>query len=418
MNSFEVLVYDDELKLARSWAKKIKAQIKDAYSDVVVKPASGKDFQQLLTLINSRRKEWRKNDGKSGTIDLHDADTADVIVVDYDLLQYSDPIDTTGSRLAYLLRCFSKCGFIIVLNEFRRNVFDLSLGSPPEGFADLHIGDKQIGNPGLWQALFDGYRPWHWPVVPNAKENFERCVTDVRENLDTPILDFLGLDRVVDWIPRRARDFLLGKQKIEEVTFKDFVKSSHGGISDKDKLIPEQIARVAAAKIVILLNSIILPEQSVLVDAPHLVSRFPGLILNQRDEVDMWNRLCNPVTHEIDDLLVEDLRKYKFQQSHWLWRPAWYWPEINKDESIEEVKDPGLVEEIDWVFCENISRFVPIEFAQDFRAIVSPPFIKRYVFSSDSKKANHYVSHNKSGDPQDPQDPSLVEYVPQAMFSL
>ena len=421
MNSFEVLVYDDELRLAENWAEKIKGQIKDAYSDVVVKPADGKDFQQLLTLINSRRKEWRKEEDKSGTIDLHDADTADVIVVDYDLLQYSDSVDTTGSRLAYLLRCFSKCGFIIVLNEFGRNVFDLSLGSPPEGFADIHIGDEQIGNPGLWQAPFDGYRPWYWPVVPDARKNFELCVNDVEENLDTPILDFLGLGRVIDWIPRRALDFLLGKKKVEEVTFKGFVESAHGGISAKDTLIPEQkIARVAAARIVTLLNSIILPEQSVLVDAPHLVSRFPSLIpaQAQRNKIDMWNKLCNPVDHNIDNLLSKHLKEHRFQKLHWLWRPAWYWSEINKDENIEEVKDPGLVEEIDWVFCENISRFVPIEFAQDFRAIVSPPFIKRYVFSSDLKKANHYVSHNRSGNPQDPQDPSLVEYVPQAMFSL
>ena len=408
MKSLKVLVYDDQFDLAKSWAKKIK----DAYSDAVVKPASSEDFQELLMQINSRRKEWREAEDESGTIDLHEADTADVIVVDYDLLQYSDSVDTTGSRFAYLLRCFSKCGFIIVLNEFRNNTFDLSLGRRVEGFADIHIGDKQIGNPGLWQAPFDGYRPWYWPVVPNARENFKQCVTDVREHLDTPILKFLDLDRFIDWIPRRARDFLLGEQKIEEVTFRGFVESAHGGISAKDSIIPEQMARVAAARIVTLLNSIILPEQSVLVDAPHLVSRFPSLISNGHDDIDTWNRLCNP----IDDALLDELPKsHKFQKSHWLWRPAWYWPEINKDESIEEVKDPGLVEEIDWVFCENISRFVPIEFAQDFRAIVSPPFIKRYVFSSDSKKANHYVSHNKSGDPQ---DPSLVEYVPQAMFSL
>lgn len=409
MKSLEILVYDDQFNLAKSWAEKIK----DSYSGAVVKPANSEDFKQLLKLINSRRKAWRELGDNPDMIGRHEADTADVIVVDYDLLQYSDPVDTTGSRLAYLLRCFSKCGFIIVLNEFGRNVFDLSLGSPPEGFADIHIGDEQIGNPGLWQAPFDGYRPWYWPVIPNAKKNFELCVNDVRDNLEKRIFDFLDLDRVIDWIPRRAWNFLLGKQKIEEVKFKDFVRYSHGGISDKDKLIPEQIARVTAARIITLLNSIILPEQSVLVDAPHLVSRFPGLILNQRDEIGMWNKLCNPVTQEIDDLLVEDLREYKFKQSHWLWRPAWFWPEINKDEDIEEMKEPGSVKGIEWAFCEDISRFVLTKFAQDFRAIVSPPFIKRHVFKSDLSGADSCVSQVGSGGPQ---DPSSVEYVPQAMF--
>ena len=175
-----------------------------------------------------------------------------------------------------------------------------------------------------------------------------------------PIIKFLGLDRMLDWMPQRAWDFISGRQSIEEVTFNNFVKAAHGSIDPKDKLNPEQVARVAAARIVTLLNSIILPEQSLLVDAPHLVSRFPSLILGQCDDIETWNQLCNPVEQSIDDLLNERLKQYKFKKSHWLWRPVWYWPDINRDEGIEEVKNPWTVKEIDWVFCEDISRFVPI----------------------------------------------------------
>ncbi len=413
MNSLKVLVYEDQSTIAKTWVDGIRS----TYREADVEAVDTKDFQPLLELVNRRRTAWREDLNEAFETGSHDIDEADIIVLDYDLLHYSDAADITGSRLAYLLRCFSKCGFIIVLNEFGRNVFELSLGSPPEGFADIHLGGEQIGNPGLWQAPFDGYRPWYWPVVPNARENFELCVKDVREHPDTPVLGFLGLDRVIDWIPRRARDFLLGKQKIEEVTFKSFVESVHGGISDKDTLIPEQMARVTAARIVTLLNSIILPEQSILVDAPHLVSRFPSITLDRHrhNDVEVWNQLCNPVDLDIDNLLIERLKKYKFQKPHWLWRPAWYWPEINKDENIEEVKDPWKVPEVDWVFCEDISRFVPVEVAQGFRALVSPPFIKRYVFRRDSPDANDLVSQIGS---RGPQDPFSVEYVPQAMFSL
>ena len=224
-------------------------------------------------------------------------------------------------------------------------------------FADIHIGSVQIGNPGLWQAPFNGYRPWYWPVVPDAKKNFEQCVTDVKKNLEMPIIKFLGLDRVLDWMPQRAWDFISGRQSIEDVTFNNFVKATHGGIDTRDKLDPEQVSRVAAARIGTLLNSIILPEQSLLVDAPHLVSRFPSLILGQCDDIETWNQLCNPVEQSIDDLLNERLKQYKFKKSHWLWRPVWYWPDINRDEGIEEVKNPWTVKEIDWVFCEDISRF-------------------------------------------------------------
>ena len=201
---------------------------------------------------------------------------------------------------------------------------------------------------------------------------------------------------------------------MKEVTFKDFIVSGLGGFSIKDNIIPEQMARVVAARIITLLNLIILPEQSVLVDAPHLVSRFPSLLLNGDDGRDGWNKLCNPVDYRVDELMSKNLKKYRFSKSHWLWRPAWYWPEINKDENIKEVRDPWTFKEPDWVFCEDISKFVPIEVAQDFRAIVSPPFITRFVFKRDSKNAATYVNHLGEGGPQ---DLSQVQYVPGAALS-
>ena len=233
MNLVKVLVYDDVPEVASRWAKKIEIACPGATAQ-----AAGKDsFQELLKLMNLRRNAWRTEEDRDKKFEEHDVDSTDVIVVDYDLLQYSETTDTTGSRLAYLLRCFSKCGFIIVLNEFGRNVFDLSLSNPTSDFADIHIGDEQLGNPGLWQTSFNGYRPWYWPVIPRAKENFEKCVNDVQENQGTPILEFLELIRVIDWLPRGARDFLTGNRRLEEVTFKDFVESASGGISTKDNII-------------------------------------------------------------------------------------------------------------------------------------------------------------------------------------
>ena len=336
--------------------------------------------------------------------------------MDYDLLKYSTTADTTGSRLAYLLRCFSKCGFIIVLNEYGPNPFDMSLGNPADSFADINVGAVQIGNPGLWGPPLHGYRPWYWPVIPEARKNFEKCVKDVQDNLNGPsIIEFLGLDRVIDQMPQRARTFLSGRQRIDDITFSDFAKFKLGGIAPKDTLSPEHMARVVAARIGAWLNSIILPEQSVLVDAPHLVSRFPSLITSGREDINVWNRLCNPIDGEIDDLLADSVRGHKFRQAHWLWRPAWYWPEVNRNEYISEVRDPWSIKEMQWVFCENISRFAPVEFAKDFRASVSPPFIKRFVFKSDSPDALDYIGAIEPGTPQ---DPSQVDYVPQAAFSL
>ena len=165
-----------------------------------------------------------------------------------------------------------------------------------------------------------------------------------------------------------------------------------------------------------LLNSIILPGQNVLVDAPHLVSRLPSLILGEHGNICTWNQLCNPVGQEVGELLSERLSTYEFQKPHWLWRPAWYWSKIFVNEGIEEVREPWTLEEVDWVFCENLSEFRPAQEPEEFYAIVSPPFTKRYVYRSRPQDTCRDMSDIGMG--EDPKDPSQVVYVPQTAFIL
>lgn len=410
MSAMQVSVYDDHPEIAESLANRVRTVCGEAS----VMAVRQDDFQKSIELLNSRRAAWRRGDSDTALSESNLIDTADVIVIDYDLLGYSDQGDTTGSRLAYLLRCFSKCGLIVVLNEYGTNSFDLSLRSPSAGFADLHLGDIQVGNPGLWTRPFGGYRPWHWPSIPEARSDFEDCVKDVEENLEELILEFLGLQSLIDWLPKGARDFFHGSGNLETVRFKDFVKHARGGAESKDELPPEYMARVAAARLLALLNNLILPEQSILVDAPHLASRFPSLVREEHRDIQGWNRLCDPVSEQVDELLVDVARKHRFEKRHWLWRPAWYWPDISRDMRIAEVRDPWAVDDVDLVFCENVSRFVPAEIADDFRADVSPPFDKRFVLKRESSEALALLGKIGTGDAR---DPFSVEYVPQAAFS-
>ncbi len=410
MNAMRVLVYDDNPEIAERLATRVRTVCGDANVAAVKRET----FQESIGLLNRRRAAWRAGEIGAAQSESADVDKADVIVIDYDLLSYSDEGDTTGSRLAYLLRCFSTCGLIVVLNEYGTNSFDLSLRSPSASFADLHLGDIQIGNPGLWTRSFEGYRPWHWPSLPEARSDFEECVKDVQENLEEPILEFLGLNRFIDWLPKDARDFFHGSGNMEAVRFSDFVKRARGGVESKDELPPENMARVAAARLLALLNSLILPEQSIMVDAPHLASRFPSLVSEDYGDIHGWNRLCDPVSEQVDALLADVVKEHRFEKRHWFWRPVWFWPDISRDERIAEVKDPWSVDDIDWVFCENVSRFVPAESADDFRADVSPPFDKRFVLKQESPEALSLVGKIGSGGAQ---DPLVVEYVPQAAFS-
>ena len=79
------------------------------------------------------------------------------------------------------------------------------------------------------------------------------------------------------------------------------------------------------------------------------------------------------------------------------------------------MKDPWIVKDVDWVFCENMSRFIATDLADDFRADVSPPFNKRFVFKRDSPEALKSETQAGSGGPQ---DPLIVDYVPQSAFSV
>ena len=412
MSSFNVLVYDDQPEVAGRFAN----EITEVCNDAKVTPAESKDFQELLDLLNQRRTSWRDGADDTGETDSHGVDKADVIVVDYDLLQYSRT--ATGSVVAYLLRCFSKCGFIVIVNRYGSNVFDLGLSSdsglsnPHNDFADLHVGDVQIGNPGLWRAGFGGYRPWYWPIIPEARRNFEQCAMEVLDNLDVPIIEFLGLEHVLDWMPEQVRLWLSGRNNIEEVTFEQFGESS---VDRKDELAPDKLSRVVAARIINFLNSAVLPSQNILTDAPHIASRFPSLITGGRHEIDVWNELCTFSSSDLYELLSEDLKPYEFHKPNWLWRPAWLWPEVSRDAGIQEVKDPWSIEQFDLVFCENISQFVPNSMAREFNALVTPPFIKRFLLDSDSQNAVNSVPQSVTGQSQ---DPSRVEYVPQVALSV
>lgn len=408
MSQIRVVVFDDEVDLAAEWASRIS----DASDETQIVDAGENDFGSLLKIINGRRSRWRNIDQDSNYGDWHPVDSADVVVVDYDLLAYSGSLDTTGNRLAYLLRCFTTCGVIVLLNEFGRNTFNLDLANQPRDFADIHLGDEQIGNPGLWGFSCAGYRPWHWPAIPNAVANFNACVKEVEQNLSEPILDFLNLRQVVDWIPRLGWEFLDGPYDAEEVTFEQLAVAN---LAPKDQVPDEQIARIAAARIVSFVNYVIMPQQNILVDAPHLIARAPSLLVCGQDDIQIWNQLANRHESELQNLINRKLDGFQFAKSHWMPKTAWTWPHIAKDYSIDEIRDPWSYRPPDWLFCEDISQFVPSGLAREYRANVSPPYTKRYVFDINADGADDYLEQLGV---YGPTDPRLVQYSPEMLFSL
>ena len=375
-----ILFFDDDEGLARRWAEKLE-RLPIVNRDFNVRHMKMDVFRQAHEELNERRGKAR-GEGKGHEADRrHHLDDIDILIIDFDLFKF-DP-NVTAESIAYLARCYSRCGLIVALNQFsRRPHFDLTLKGHPESFADLNLHDSQVHDQGLWKEPWKGFRPWNWPLLPRALKAYENRIKEVSSVLDEPILAFLGLDRVSQLLPRSTVEFIESKgQKPEETTFRQFVERSQQGLQARDKPLDEEsIARIAAARIHKWLDRLVLPGQDILVDAPHLVSRFPSLLGGSPKKQKSWNSIPTLGKPPKGLMHTDLIEKFKFKKENWISRPCWFWGDLSSCEKIPEVKDPWqTVQKADLVFCEDVSRFLPRTETKEFVADLPSPFVRRYV---------------------------------------
>lgn len=377
----KILIYDDDeqfLGLMRETIVKVPLLLRD----FEVKSLSEQDFQDTLAVLSDRQLEFRK----SGTwnVGAIPFDEASILIIDYDLVASRARSFLTAEIVAYYARCFSDCSLIVGVNQYGENPFDLTLQGHPESFADLNVGWLQLGNPGLWGGNGPGFRPWHWPMLQDYQEAFELKVAAVeqaqRDNV--PICEVLGFPAAAfGSLPRTISQFI-GKGP-ESMTFQEFVLKSGNGLRRKDAAAPDvssrAIARVGAARISKWLERQVLPGQDILVDAPHLITRFPSLLGEGISDIAAWNRTAQLADHDRLGLVEEQIESSRLNPSHWLSRPVWFWQQIRETESIPEVHEPWTAASPDWVFCEDMSQFWPREECREFVAKVDSPFSRRFV---------------------------------------
>lgn len=385
MTKKKILIFDDVEDRARKWADRLK-RLPFVRKNFDLHPMTMVEFEDTVGMLNQRRRDARTNKKATNIVWDHPLDEAAILIVDYDLLELNKITYITAEEVAYLARCYSHCGLIVVLNQFGKNEFDLTLKGHPESFADLNLGSEQIYNPGLWEEPWKGFRPWVWPLLPRALETYEKRSIELRSALDHPIPSFLGIEGIVGLLPRTTVEFLQSRsRKIEETTFKDFVEGSRHGLGPRDKPIDDEaIARIAAARIHKWLERLVLPGQDILVDTPHLVSRFPSLLQGNLKSKTTWK---NVVTFESPSkaiLKTNVIDRFRFKKDAWVSRTCWIWGQLSGYEEIEEVKNPWKkTEKADVVFCEDLSAYAPREAAKEFVADLSSPFVRRYVAQAD-----------------------------------
>ena len=384
----KILIYDDEHEQRRRFKNKLNQALKKAEKDqdFAIETLCEAALQCSIEKLQNKQEELRDNGTCSD--ETTEFDEAAIFIIDYDLLKSQSTKFLTGEIIAYIVRCFSECKLIVGLNQYGHNSFDLTLRGHPESFADLNLGVDQLSNPDLWRGNWGDfrqrYRPWYWPNLSDSLCNFDRKVAEVEENLNTPICEVLGFDsNLFRLLPRGVVQFIgksAGKEPFE-TTFQEFALQSGNGLRPKDKTISNEkiLARIGAARISKWLERLVLPEQDILVDAPHLISRYPSLITDNKKKIKVWNGAAQLVDyHELglDTALIET---YRFQKDYWISRPVWFWDKLRECESIHEMKEPWLTVKPSWVFCEDASRFYNRKDCREFFADIDSPFTQRFV---------------------------------------
>jgi len=139
------------------------------------------------------------------------------------------------------------------------------------------------------------------------------------------------------------------------------------------------MARIATARISKWMQNLVLPAQDVLVDAPHLVLRYPSLLDGDREKDETWNNTARLIAYDKLGLVNENIEEFRFKKSEWLWRPAWFWGKVAECPQITEVKEPWERESTDLVFCEDSSKFHKDETCVEFNADIDSAYTRRFV---------------------------------------
>ena len=148
------------------------------------------------------------------------------------------------------------------------------------------------------------------------------------------------------------------------------------GILESDS-VPDDghLKKLAATAVTHWVERFLIPAQNVFVDAPHLAQRQPGLVKVEPSEWDVLADLSAPDTVRAA-LDTETLVEAATTSEEWISRPVWDWSKVARTSARFTEEFP--------VFCEDISRFRPIDDAVEFNSSVPGPLRQRFVAELES----------------------------------
>ncbi|WP_447592633.1 hypothetical protein [Aquipseudomonas campi] len=365
----KILILDDDQARAEDWKQEISKCL-GSYANIDVYDNAG--VSRVISGLHEKRLEARKGNYETVT----ELDEVDLLIVDYDLLG----LDTegrsawsTGAEVAYAARLMSKVGPIVVVNQYGTNSFDLTMRRTSPSYADLDLGSKHITSPELWKSGdFEGFRPWHWPNLRREPSRFSELSKFVLDNLERPVIEVLGLELSDYDSPRYVSPELLarlGLSRENGMTFRQLLIGAQKedgkyqpnpisvfNILEKDAALvkdmpPDVLSRLGAAVLGHWMERLILPNQELIADVPHLVYQYPWL-LEHFDSQEVWQSLA---TLDYALGLRSGLEAHKVSPACLVSRPAYWAKQARREVGIPEGFSMARVPSL--AFCEDSSSF-------------------------------------------------------------
>lgn len=414
-----VVVCDDDPERVVWWADRIR-DVTAVGERFTVLPLSPLDFAKAYAALKERKAITVRDEHEpsGGPDDASVIDDAAILVVDYDLTpdawihadgsddDESKVIETElagefGETFAYLARCYSRVGTIVIVNQrVQVSTFDLTMRPFVDSFADLNVSEPDIDRATLWTGVIDGssFRPWHWPPLLHAPDRFEQFADAI--DLDEPVLGKLGLDspEAMSALSIDQTDFLSVRQQdveLDAVTFRQVAEGTRLGlIGRRDKQSDDEvIRRIAAAGVLRWLERVVLPAQNALIDAPHAVERYPVLLGGEAETDAAWASLARLDEVEVVLAALADLSEGLSPASQWLSRPVWLLPVVSR--LVRALPDIEIPNRVTRVFCEDVSAFYPVMEAQEFTSAVTGPYRQRFIRRLPTEEDVDYRPRNR-----------------------
>jgi len=369
-----VRVCDDFPEIAEEWVAAVKAVVPQDFDVGRMETANDEVSTLLLRKIAVEK-------GEDPLVHATEFDEIDVLVVDYDLLHLDKTGGrTTGEGIARLARSLSKCGAIVVMNQYKGQ-FDLGMRGHLDSFADLNIDAPLVGRGPLWKQLeaAEGeFNPTTWTPMPVLLEAARKLAATLAEQgVEAAVTPLVGLGTAaIAELSDTAFGFLsLKAQTAEElaaVTVREFLQRSLDAPFVECLLAkaPDILFGFAAFRLVKWLDRAVFRPMDVLIDGPHLVDRLPFMI--DPNKVDLndaaaWARAASAPT---TSLQWELLKGYHNElASNALGRTVFDWFRLANDDKVDEMQDAYLENEpIRYYLAEDTSRFVEKDVLIRYRA--------------------------------------------------